>query len=514
MTRGQSPPRAEVGILRAGNCRHIAPSENDISRYCQQSNDLRVSLYNVMIYPTTSSRPPSWSPSPKKNQFRERRSSSASRPRQASSDFRSPQAPSSQYIKKVFKGNHYTQPGPHTSPRSSSLLERMELPSEERSLLNRMDLNEEALCIHINDGSSDSVKGWNTRISGSQQHANTPPELPSQNSPLRTKIRPTRITLNFPSQTPPAEKSSSGLLPSAFEAGVISLLTTGFDMLREPLPESTTAHSGGSASVIERCRKQLAPVLLMSAKSQDSSTILDIKACAAMLTDDSCREFLQQARDMKLQMDALAPHPPDNPRVVAVDAHINKKDVKHSMDRHGESTRTTRVWLDSDTLSIGSRKDSEATLVDLPIDHKAPTPVQGSRQSSVKDMTLPVKQIMEHDEALSPHDPHSANGQTSATASVPCQMAASPSIPVEDIEMTTSLAYRSINSGPSPADSQNIATCSSADSHPSSSLLNMPTLSMPGTWFRSQGLTRPGILNVDFAMGDRIIPAASLRSSS
>jgi hypothetical protein len=36
---------------------------------------------------------------------------------------------------------------------------------------------------------------------------------------------------------------------------------------------------------------------------------------------------------------------------------------------------------------------------------------------------------------------------------------------------------------------------------------------MPGTWFGRQGLTRPGILNVDFAVGDGIIPAASSSSS-
>lgn len=411
--------------------------------------------------------------------------------------------------RKVSKGNHCAQPsGPHTSPRTSSLLERMELPSEERSLLNRMDLNEEAaLSIHINDGSSDSVKGWNTRNSRSQQHTNTSSDLPSQNSPLHTKPRP--IALNFFSQTSPAEKSNSALLSSGFEAGVISLLTTGFDMLREPLSESTTTHNGGSASVIERCRQQLAPVLLMSAKSQDSSTTLDITACAAMLTDDRCREFLQQARDMKLQMDALAPQPLDNPQVVTVDALINKEELKCSMDRHGESTRTTRVWSDS-----GSRKDSEVTLVDSPIDNRALLPVQDSGQSSVKDSTVPVKQIMEHDEALSPHYPNSANVQTSTPASVPHQMASSPSIPVEDIEMTTSSVRHSANSGPFPADPQNIATkCSFMDSHPSSSLLKIPTLSRPGTWFGRQGLTRPGILNVDFAVEDPIISAASSSSS-
>jgi len=365
-----------------------------------------------------------------------------------------------------------------------------------------MDLNEEAvLGMHINDSSSNPVKGWNTRNSRSLQHTNTLPDL-SQNSPSYTKLRP-RITLN---QTPPVEKSSSVLLPSAFEAGVISLLTTGFDMLREPLPESTTAHNGGFASVIERCRQQLAPVLLISAKSQDSSTTLDITTCAAMLTDDRCREFLQQARDMKLQMDALAPHPPDNPLVAAVDAHISKEDLKSSADGHGESTQTTRVRLDT-----GSRKDIEATLVDLPIDLKAFSPVEDSRQSSVKDITLPVKQIMEHDEALSPHDPSSANVRTPNHASIPHQIAPLPSIPIEDIEMTTSIARHVANSGLFPADPQNIATCSSADSHPS--LLKIPTLSMPGTWFGRQGLTRPGILNVDFAVGDGIIPAASSSSS-
>lgn len=372
-----------------------------------------------------------------------------------------------------------------------------------------MDLNEEAvLDTHTHDSSSNSVKGWNARNFESLQHTNTSPDL-VQDSPSHMNLRPIKSTLNFPSQVPPAEKFCGALLPSvALEAGEISPLTAGFDMLREPLPESTTAHNiGGSASiqVIERCRQQLAPVLLMSAKSQDSSTTFDITACAAMLTDDHCREFLQQARDMKLQMHALAPHPTHSPRVIAVDAHVNKEDLRRSMDRHGESTQATRVWPDS-----GSRKDSEATLIDLPIDPKAFSPVQGSRQSSVKDITHSVKQIMEHDEAPSPRDPNSANVRTSTPVSVPHQIAPSRSVPVEDIEMTTSLARQSANSGLSPADPQNIATRSSTNSH--SSLPKISTLSMPGTWFGRQGLTRPGILNVHFAVGDGIIPAGSSSS--
>ncbi|KAG2069296.1 hypothetical protein BDR04DRAFT_1101806 [Suillus decipiens] len=355
-----------------------------------------------------------------------------------------------------------------------------------------MDLNEETvLDTHTHDSSSNSVKGWHTKNSRSVKHTNTSPDL-SQDSSV-----------------PPAEKFCGALLPSvALEAGEISPLTTGFDMLREPLLESTTAHNiGGSASiqVIERCRQQLAPVLLMSAKSQDSSTTLDITACAAMLTDDRCREFLQQARNMKLQMDALVPHPTHSPRVIAVDAHVNKEDFKRSMDRHGESTQATRVWLDS-----GSRKDSEATLVDLPIDLKAFSPVQDSRQSFVKDITLLVKHNMEHDEAPSPHDPNWANVRTSTPVSVPHQIVPSRSVPVEDIEMTTPLARQSANSGLSPADPQNIATRSSTDSHSSSPKIS--TLSMPGTWFGRPGLTRPGILNVHFTLGNGIIPAGSSSS--
>ncbi|KAG0702447.1 hypothetical protein DFH29DRAFT_875211 [Suillus ampliporus] len=352
---------------------------------------------------------------------------------------------------------------------------------------------------------------------GSQQHAIT---SSIQNGHSCLPTRPTApLARSLPSwQIPLPAESSSGLLSSALEAGVISLLTTGFDMLREPISQSTNADSGGSAStIIERCRQQLAPVLLMSAKSQNPSTTLDITQCAAMLTDDSCREFLQQARDMKLQMDALAPHLPDNPQIVAVDAHINKEDSERSMDIHDVSTRNTRVWLDStdDTLSVASRKDSEATLVDFPIDHKASTTVQDFTQSSVKDIAIPIKHIMENDEAFSSHGRNPADVHTLATASAPLhQIAASPSTTVEDVEMTTSPTCHSASSEPSPVDAENIATWSSADSHTSSTLLNMPTLSMPGAWFRRQGLSRPGILNVDFVVGDRIIPAASSSRNS
>jgi hypothetical protein len=127
-----------------------------------------------MFHPTTSSRLP-WSPSPKRNQFRERRSSVAeSHSPPSAYDYQNPRAPSSQYIKrKASKGYYYPQPGPYTRPRSSSLLERVELPSEERSLLDRMDVNEEAL----NNGSkSDSLQGWITRSCGSQAQTYASPE--------------------------------------------------------------------------------------------------------------------------------------------------------------------------------------------------------------------------------------------------------------------------------------------------------------------------------------------------
>ena len=128
----------------------------------------------LMIYPSTSSRLP-WSPSPKRNAH-ERRSI---RPRGASFDYQiqSLRAPSVQsYVKSrnTFKDNHHSQHGPHTSLLSSSLLERIELSCEERSLLDRMDLDEEELSIH-ND-SSDSLQSWNTRICGSQQHTNAFPD--------------------------------------------------------------------------------------------------------------------------------------------------------------------------------------------------------------------------------------------------------------------------------------------------------------------------------------------------
>ncbi|KAG2060397.1 hypothetical protein BDR06DRAFT_561935 [Suillus hirtellus] len=82
---------------------------------------------------------------------------------------------------------------------------------------------------------------------------------------------------------------------------------------------------------------------------------------------------------------------------------------------------------------------------------------------------------MEHDEAPPSHDPNSTNVQASAPASVPHQTAPSSSVPVEDDVMAISLAH---HSGPSPGDPQNTATCSSADSYPSSSL-KIPTSLCP-----------------------------------
>lgn len=310
------------------------------------------------------------------------------------------------------------------------------------------------------------------------------------------------ITRGLPPQTPlKTEESDSAMLSSAFEDGVISLLTTGFDMLRKPLPELTTANGSDSASVIQRCRQQLAPVLFMSAKSQDSSTNLDINDCAAMLTDDHCREFLQQARNMKLQMDALAPCPQDNSRVIAVD--INEETLKRGRDEddHYGLSRTTRVRVGSgdDMRSIVLRKDSEATLVNSPIDHKASTFAQDTRQHSVQDITPPDKKVMEYD-----HDRSSTDVQASAIASAPLQMPTLASaVTVEDIEMTT---CHSPDSRPTQTEhAQNMSSCSFADSRAPSSLVTMQIR----TWFKRQGLTRPGILDIEFVVEECIIPATS-----
>jgi hypothetical protein len=312
-------------------------------------------------------------------------------------------------------------------------------------------------------------------------------------------------THNLPSQTSLQTNGESGsaLLSSAFEDGVISLLTTGFDMLREPLPELT--NSGDSASVIERCRQQLAPVLFLSAKSRDPSTDLDIKGCAAMLTDDHCCEFLQQARDMKLQMDALDPHRYSR-RVIAVDEQIREVNTKRDRDRdeddqHGP-TWTTRVRRGSgdDTISVVSRKDSEATLVDSPIDYKAST----SKQDSFQDISLPNKQIMERDETSSPNDRRSADVQTSAG---PHQIAVLPPTPVVNVENIEMITCHSPDSRPTQtAEAQNITTFSSPEPRVSSSLVTMEILSTPGAWLKRQGLTRPGILDIEFIVEERTIP--------
>lgn len=284
---------------------------------------------------------------------------------------------------------------------------------------------------------------------------------------------------------------------------MISLLTTGFDMLREPLPELAPANNVNSVSVIERCRQQLAPVLYICAKSRDSSTNLDVKDCAAMLTDNHCCEFLRQARDMKLQMDALAPRPQDGSRV---DEHINEENQKRrrSEDHHG-LTPTTRVRLGpgNDGISVISRRDSEATLVDLPIDHK---PSTFAWKDCVQDLAPQGKQIIEND-----HSRSSTDVQTSPIASIPPQMALLPlTATVEDIEMTM---CRPADSRPTPiACAQGVATCSSSTySRASSSSTTMQSLSTPGTWLKRQGLTRPGILDIEFVVEENLIPATSHR---
>lgn len=128
-----------------------------------------------MFYPMASSRLP-WNPSPKRNQFRQRTGSSVGS--HGSSSAYGYQTPSYQHIKKKASNGHCDPQHcePHMSPPSSSLLERIELPSEERSLLDRMDLNG----LEGVSASPDSFQGWNTRICGSQKQTISSPDSPSK----------------------------------------------------------------------------------------------------------------------------------------------------------------------------------------------------------------------------------------------------------------------------------------------------------------------------------------------
>lgn len=114
-----------------------------------------------MFYPTNSNRLPQWSPSPKRDQFRERRSSAESHGGPSAYDYQSHRAPSFRNVKRKA-----SQRQPHSSPRSSSLLERIELPD-------RMGLNEEAFNVRHNKDSSNP-----SRIYGSQMQTSASPDFP------------------------------------------------------------------------------------------------------------------------------------------------------------------------------------------------------------------------------------------------------------------------------------------------------------------------------------------------
>ncbi|KAH7907498.1 hypothetical protein BJ138DRAFT_496036 [Hygrophoropsis aurantiaca] len=109
----------------------------------------------------------------------------------------------------------------------------------------------------------------------------------------------------------------------------------------------------------------------MSIKAKDPTSSPDPKACAALITDDHCRKFLEKARMMKTQVGDISSQEPHG---------IRDRSLKRGRDGSDgpDWERNPRPRSQSEL----SRSDSDGTFVGNPVKKAPPTAPRAMRQAA------------------------------------------------------------------------------------------------------------------------------------
>jgi len=261
-----------------------------------------------------------------------------------------------------------------------------------------------------------------------------------------------------------------------------------------------------STSTIEECRKHLIPVLLASAQARDPGKRLDSEQCSRLLSDDHCRAFFRQAKDMKRQ---LSPSISQKTPVNQCGSGSLKRD---RVDDVGAWVRSTRSRFDSANTVVSdvSRKDSDITLVDF---------VGGRSPPKAPRAMLQASRAAAQDEApnaalvASPTtEGHPASGTSlfelvkRATKMFPSLMPTSK--PVAEIDTSNVPVGQSSGDQPGQVASPTHAVPSGATDFVS----HLP--GQPGIWFKQQGTPYAEIVNVDIDVSDEMFYMSTERCVS
>ncbi|KAG8219031.1 hypothetical protein J3R82DRAFT_4787 [Butyriboletus roseoflavus] len=196
-----------------------------------------------------------------------------------------------------------------------------------------------------------------------------PPSAPAQSGPVHTcsgnKPPIALETHNLPGDhLVSREDPSSSVLYSPTQTAVNSLPSASHTLdhccQQSPLLLGD-AMTPPPTSTIEECRKHLIPVLLASAQAREPGKRLDSEQCLGLLSDDQCRSFFWQAKEMKLQLSSLVSQ--KTPVNQGCSGSL-KRDRVDEVDAWVRKTRSRFSSMNT-VVSDVPRKDSDITLVDF-----------------------------------------------------------------------------------------------------------------------------------------------------
>ncbi|KAI9569297.1 hypothetical protein HD554DRAFT_602730 [Boletus coccyginus] len=261
-----------------------------------------------------------------------------------------------------------------------------------------------------------------------------------------------------------------------------------------------------STSTIEECRKRLIPVLLASAQARDPGKRLDSEQCSRLLSDDHCRAFFRQAKDMRRQ---LSPPVSQKTPVNQCGSGFLKRDRVDGVDAWVRNTRS-RLSSANTAVSDVSRRDSDITLVDFVGGRsppKAPRAMLQASRAAAQD-EAPYAALV----ASPTTDGHLASG-TSLIELVKRVTKMFPSLiptsnPVAEVDMSNVPVGQPSGDQPEQVASPTHAVSSSATDFVS----HLPA--QPGVWFKQQGTPYPEIVNVDIDVSDEMFYMSTERCVS
>ncbi|KAH7922982.1 hypothetical protein BV22DRAFT_1130994 [Leucogyrophana mollusca] len=332
------------------------------------------------------------------------------------------------------------------------------------------------------------------------------PGVPSS----RTTVDTQGISHGSPLQGSESGNASS----SSSEAAVDSILNAVLDtlvedapMAPEPVDTSSSALSPApSALVLETCRQHLVPVVMMAAKAKDSGRNLDVEQCAAMITDEHCRSLLEKAKEMKGQLDALGQR--GLPSTQEVGLKREREDAPQTWDPNARARSHSGI----------PRKDSEATLVDVPVRKTTPKAPRAMLANIHSPALAPAPSIAspsgknsgergwESSSSLgliftSGNIPPSTSASAVSLAQTqdPCvRVVPGPREGVSVGPVNTALGSSEVHSRETQPLTRETSPAShmvSSSDHPQST--RFPR-SAPGLWLVNAGLSEPDILDVEF----------------